>query len=126
MCPRLIPSPLDLSFVVSTPSQAKTELDHLLVKSDYCLVIDGSSLQVYLDHYRQDFFRIAMQLPAVVCCRCSPQQKADMVHFLKQIADKRVAAVGDGGNDVSMIQAADVGKIIVADSHRLRRLVSFN
>jgi phospholipid-translocating ATPase len=53
-----------------------------------------------------------MKLPAVLCCRCSPAQKAQIVEGIKKynVSEKnRVAAIGDGGNDVGMIQAADIG-----------------
>lgn len=42
-------------------------------------------------------------------CRCSPTQKAQVVTLLKKYAKGRICAIGDGGNDVSMIQAAHVG-----------------
>lgn len=56
---------------------------------------------------------LAVQCPSVVVCRCTPTQKADIVQLLKTHTGKRCCAVGDGGNDVSMIQTADVGIGIV-------------
>lgn len=56
---------------------------------------------------------IAVRLPAVVCCRCSPTQKAEVAKLIKQYTGRRICAIGDGGNDVSMIQAAHVGVGIV-------------
>lgn len=44
-----------------------------------------------------------------MCCRCSPTQKAEVVRLIQLHTGRRTAAVGDGGNDVSMIQAADAG-----------------
>ncbi|KAJ2911212.1 putative aminophospholipid-translocase [Coemansia aciculifera] len=91
------------------PHEASDALETLRTLPDCCLVIDGDSLQVTLDFYRDEFVAIAAQLPAVVCCRCSPTQKADIVRLIQRATRKRVLAIGDGGNDVSMIQAADVG-----------------
>lgn len=55
-----------------------------------------------------------MLAPCLCVCRCSPTQKADVVKNLKKFSKgKRIAAVGDGGNDVSMILEADVGVGIV-------------
>lgn len=49
----------------------------------------------------------------MVACRCSPTQKADVARLIRKFTKKRVCCIGDGGNDVSMIQAADVGVGIV-------------
>ncbi|MCO5567128.1 hypothetical protein L7F22_020814 [Adiantum nelumboides] len=43
----------------------------------------------------------------------SPTQKADVARLIRFQTKKRVCCIGDGGNDVSMIQAADVGLGIV-------------
>lgn len=51
--------------------------------------------------------------PAVVCCRCSPQQKAQVVQLIQLHTGKQTAAIGDGGNDVSMIQAASAGIVVI-------------
>jgi phospholipid-translocating ATPase len=53
--------------------------------------------------------RLAMLCDAVVCCRVSPKQKALVVRLVKDGLDTMTLAIGDGANDVSMIQAADVG-----------------
>ncbi|EPS29422.1 hypothetical protein PDE_04371 [Penicillium oxalicum 114-2] len=46
---------------------------------------------------------------AVVCCRVSPLQKALVVKLVKRHLKSLLLAIGDGANDVSMIQAAHVG-----------------
>ena len=46
---------------------------------------------------------------AVVCCRVSPLQKALVVKLVKKNEKALLLAIGDGANDVSMIQAAHVG-----------------
>jgi phospholipid-translocating ATPase len=45
----------------------------------------------------------------VICCRCAPAQKAEITVGLKKILEFGVCAIGDGGNDVRMIQSANVG-----------------
>ncbi|SCU78409.1 LAFA_0A06458g1_1 [Lachancea sp. 'fantastica'] len=92
---------------------ALNQLELLKVNKNSCLLIDGESLGFYLDHYRQEFFDSVVQLPAVIACRCTPQQKADVATFIREVTGKRVCCIGDGGNDVSMIRAADVGIGIV-------------
>lgn len=76
----------------------------------------SSCLQLCLDRFRTEFVMLATQLPAVVACRCSPTQKADVARLIREYTKKTVCCIGDGGNDVSMIQAADVGKSIPASS----------
>ena len=55
------------------------------------------------------FFEIACKAPVVCVCRCSPTQKADITKLVRSITGKRVAGIGDGGNDVGMILEANVG-----------------
>ena len=50
-----------------------------------------------------------MQCEGVICCRVSPLQKALVVKLVKEGVGAMTLAIGDGANDVSMIQAADVG-----------------
>ncbi|OBZ82169.1 putative phospholipid-transporting ATPase IIB [Choanephora cucurbitarum] len=98
---------------LKTAMDAADEIDNLRTKTDNCLVIDGESLQLCLDHFIDEFIEIVTLMPVVVCCRCSPTQKADITRLIKDYTNKRVLCIGDGGNDVSMIQAADVGVGIV-------------
>lgn len=94
---------------VTTRPDARLELNAFTKKQDCALVISGDSLDVCLQYYRTEFMELACGSPAVVCCRCSPTQKAEVVKLIQAHTGKRTAAVGDGGNDVSMIQAADAG-----------------
>ncbi|KAK6491592.1 putative phospholipid-transporting ATPase IIB isoform X2 [Huso huso] len=89
--------------------EAHLELNAFRRKHDCAFVISGDSLEVCLKYYEHEFVELACQCPAVVCCRCSPTQKAQIVKLLQQHTGKRTCAIGDGGNDVSMIQAADCG-----------------
>jgi phospholipid-translocating ATPase len=79
----------------------------------HLFIIDGDTLDLALKNCEKDFFTTAMLAPSVVCCRCSPTQKRIIVKTIKNYTDARTAAVGDGGNDVAMIQEADVGIGIV-------------
>ena len=105
-------------------AQAQDALDVLKNKIDSCLLIDGESLTLMLTYLRQDFVSIAVLLPAVVACRCSPTQKADVANLIRKYTKKRVCCIGDGGNDVSMIQAADVGIGIVGKEGRQASLAA--
>jgi len=98
---------------LKTSDEARDQLEFLQSKPDCCLVIDGESLQLCLDLFKVEFIEITTKLSAVVACRCSPTQKADVARLIRQHTKKRVCCIGDGGNDVSMIQAADVGVGIV-------------
>ncbi|XP_070368931.1 probable phospholipid-transporting ATPase IIB isoform X21 [Equus asinus] len=94
---------------VTSRGEAHLELNAFRRKHDCALVISGDSLEVCLRYYEHELAELACQCPAVVCCRCSPTQKARIVKLLQQRTGKRTCAIGDGGNDVSMIQAADCG-----------------
>jgi len=99
-------------------------LEFLHNKPDACLLIDGESLALMLSCYREVFVRAAVRLPAVIACRCSPNQKADVAQLIRAYTKKRICCIGDGGNDVSMIQAADVGIGIVGKEGRQASLAA--
>ncbi|KAG8567401.1 hypothetical protein GDO81_013607 [Engystomops pustulosus] len=94
---------------VTNRGEAHLELNAFRRKHDCALVISGDSLEVCLKYYEYEFMELACQCPAVVCCRCAPTQKAQIVRLLQERTGKLTCAVGDGGNDVSMIQEADCG-----------------
>ncbi|XP_037813864.1 probable phospholipid-transporting ATPase IIB isoform X2 [Lucilia sericata] len=94
---------------VKTRTDAHLELNQFRRKQGHALVISGESLEVCLQYYRLEFLELATACPAVVCCRCSPTQKAQVVQLIQKHTGKRTCAIGDGGNDVSMIQQADAG-----------------
>ncbi|XP_068247329.1 LOW QUALITY PROTEIN: phospholipid-transporting ATPase IF-like [Palaemon carinicauda] len=76
----------------------------------YGLVVDGASLQILLEHLQEKFYEVCSRCTAVVCCRMSPKQKAETVRLVKKSSENPVcAAIGDGANDVSMIQEAHIG-----------------
>ncbi|CAO1629409.1 unnamed protein product [Parajaminaea phylloscopi] len=77
----------------------------------YALVIDGNALGHALsEEFSKDLLlNISTQCNAVICCRVSPLQKALIVKLIKDGLGVMTLAIGDGANDVSMIQAAHVG-----------------
>lgn len=62
--------------------------------------------------------QVCQKARAVVCCRVSPNQKAQVVSMVKTNLSVVTLAIGDGANDVPMIQAADVGVGIVGEEGR--------
>lgn len=80
--------------------------DNLLL----AFVIDGETLKHALTYScREDLVDILVSCKAVICCRLSPLQKADLVTLIRQEVKAITLAIGDGANDVGMIQAAHVG-----------------
>ncbi|KAJ2916976.1 hypothetical protein MD484_g3448, partial [Candolleomyces efflorescens] len=77
----------------------------------FVLVIDGPALGVALgdERHKSILLQLAMLCEGVICCRVSPLQKALIVRLVKDGLGTMTLAIGDGANDVSMIQAADVG-----------------
>lgn len=101
---------IDCKFFFFFRTDAHLELNQFRRKQDCALVVSGESLEVCLQYYQHEFMELATASPAVVCCRCSPTQKAQVVSLIQKHTGKRTCAVGDGGNDVSMIQQSDAGK----------------
>ncbi|GAA5824901.1 hypothetical protein JCM11251_005386 [Rhodosporidiobolus azoricus] len=81
------------------------------VKSDgFAVVIDGETLRYALeDSLKPMFLELTTQCNAVVCCRVSPSQKALTVKLVKDGKGAMTLAIGDGANDVAMIQEAHIG-----------------
>ncbi len=76
------------------------------------LVVDGKSLVYILDkraNLQKPFLELASHCSSVLCCRATPLQKAYIVRIVKEELGQHTLAIGDGANDVSMIQTADVG-----------------
>jgi len=74
-------------------------------------VIEARSLKFALedDTLKGDFIRLCLKCQAVICCRVTPRQKADVVEAVTKQTNAVTLAIGDGGNDVAMIQKAHVG-----------------
>uniref|UniRef100_A0A3Q2G358 Phospholipid-transporting ATPase n=1 Tax=Cyprinodon variegatus TaxID=28743 RepID=A0A3Q2G358_CYPVA len=79
-------------------------------ENDFALIIDGKTLKYALTFgVRQYFLDLALSCKAVICCRVSPLQKSEVVEMVKKQVKVITLAIGDGANDVGMIQTAHVG-----------------
>ncbi|XP_069905278.1 phospholipid-transporting ATPase IB isoform X1 [Oryctolagus cuniculus] len=87
------------------------DLKHLLGKeNEVALIIDGETLKYALSfEIKRNFLNLALSCKTVLCCRLSPLQKAEIVDVVKKNVRAVTLAVGDGANDVGMIQTAHVG-----------------
>ena len=73
------------------------------------LVIEGGALSVLLQpKYNKKLLSICKLCSSVICCRMSPLQKAEVTKLVKA-SGQVTLAIGDGANDVGMIQSAHVG-----------------
>ncbi|KAF7180461.1 hypothetical protein CNMCM7691_009630 [Aspergillus felis] len=76
------------------------------------VVVDGQTLSIIEsdETLRSQFFKLAILVDSVICCRASPKQKAFLVKSIRlQVKDSVTLAIGDGANDIAMIQEAHVG-----------------
>lgn len=75
------------------------------------LVIDGPTLEFALrSQLRETLYKVTKRCPTVICCRVSPKQKAEIVECVREFEPESITlAIGDGANDVGMIQAAHIG-----------------
>uniref|UniRef100_A0A671PUQ2 Phospholipid-transporting ATPase n=1 Tax=Sinocyclocheilus anshuiensis TaxID=1608454 RepID=A0A671PUQ2_9TELE len=58
---------------------------------------------------QEDFVDMACECSAVICCRVTPKQKANVVSLVKRCKKAVTLSIGDGANDVNMIKTADIG-----------------
>jgi magnesium-transporting ATPase (P-type) len=87
--------------------------DGINTSIDRALVIEGSALAHFLGNplLEELLFAVASSCESVIACRVSPKQKALLVKLVKQFVTPSpvTLAIGDGANDVGMIQEAQVG-----------------
>ncbi|XP_014253850.1 probable phospholipid-transporting ATPase IA isoform X3 [Cimex lectularius] len=85
-------------------------LNTLDTAGQFALIIDGLSLKyALLPELRGDFLKMCLACRSVICCRVSPMQKAEVVGLITSNTKGVTLAIGDGANDVAMIQKAHVG-----------------
>ena len=78
----------------------------------YGILVDEKALLTINEdeEIQKIFLDIAKDAVAVICCRVSPLQKSQVVKLMKNYnPNSKTLAIGDGGNDVSMIMEAHIG-----------------
>ncbi|KNE67646.1 phospholipid-translocating P-type ATPase, flippase, partial [Allomyces macrogynus ATCC 38327] len=73
------------------------------------LVVTGDALAMALETCPRELLAIATACMSVICARVSPIQKAQVVRLVKTELGVTTLSIGDGANDVSMIQEAHIG-----------------
>ncbi|MCJ1381255.1 hypothetical protein MMC17_004364 [Xylographa soralifera] len=76
------------------------------------VVVDGQTLSMIEadETLYASFVELAVSVDSVVCCRASPSQKASLVRSIRRHVNGAITlAIGDGSNDIAMIQEAHVG-----------------
>lgn len=93
--------------------------DHTPPEPTHAVVVDGDTLKLMLDdELKQKFLLLCKQCKSVLCCRVSPAQKAAVVNMVRHGLNIMALSIGDGANDVAMIQEADVGVGIAGEEGR--------
>ncbi|XP_042020590.1 putative phospholipid-transporting ATPase 9 [Salvia splendens] len=95
--------------VLQQITEGKSQVDNSGSEA-FALIIDGKSLAYALDDgVKNLFLDLAISCASVICCRSSPKQKALVTRLVKDGIHKTTLAIGDGANDVGMLQEADIG-----------------
>lgn len=77
--------------------------------SNSVVVISGDALAICLHEFSDAFLKLSQKCKSVLCCRVTPMQKAKVTLLVKEKLNRITLSIGDGANDVSMIQTAHIG-----------------
>jgi len=80
--------------------------------AEFGLVLDGKSVYHAMMNMdcRQLIFDLGMKSKSCVCCRLSPAQKLQLVELVRSVSPNTITlSIGDGANDVPMIEGAHLG-----------------
>eukprot|EP00741_Cyanophora_paradoxa_P014287 tig00020780_g13779.t1 len=116
-CSLIDRSLLVLKLNAASKEEARKQLERALVQtqalpagSSTAVVIDGATLAHCLEEdLKRPLLSLAQGAAAVICCRVTPLQKALVVRLVRRAVDAITLAIGDGANDVAMIQEAHIG-----------------
>lgn len=96
------------SLIAANPMHSRGKTYGSAGLTPYTLIVRGATLDVALTTLREKFGAVCLSADSVICCRVTPKQKGLLVKLVKD-AGHLTLAIGDGGNDVAMIQEAAVG-----------------
>lgn len=81
------------------------------------VIVEGRQItnmvQEKSEYFIEIYRKILLKARSVIFCRSSPKEKAEIVRFIKENMQTIVLAIGDGGNDVGMIEEANIGVGII-------------
>lgn len=111
-----------IAYRASVPSQEKllpfevladddsylSGVDPFSLPTEYALIIDGRSITFALNSFPHVLLRLCKLCSCAILCRATPAQKARLVQLVQDEEKIVGLAIGDGANDVPMVQAARV------------------
>ena len=109
-------APISNVITMDSPLHRDRSLRKVLTQgmsNGFALVITGEALAHVLGHTNREkqLVRLSEAAKSVIACRVSPAQKAKVVAMVSRRVFPRpmTLAIGDGANDVNMLQRAEVG-----------------
>ena len=90
-------------------SQLERYRDRFDEMRDPVLILTAKATELVLTELEDLFMEIALKCKSVIFSRVSPFQKASIVAMVKKHPGTMTLAIGDGANDVGMLQEAHVG-----------------
>lgn len=98
--------------IESTLLKLKAAKDEIEGFQDSGLVLDGRTVKFALgnDEAKALIYQLGIASRSCVCCRLSPMQKRQLVELVQEKSPGTITlAIGDGANDVPMIEGAHIG-----------------
>lgn len=93
------------AFNLFSKTKTSPETIWLNPKNEFGVLIEGDSLiHAMKENNTELFLKVLEKCSSVIVCRATPSQKAEVVNLIKDNFQSITLAIGDGGNDVSMIQ----------------------
>ncbi len=75
---------------------------------NFGLIIEGNAITEFVSPEMSELsWKLVNKCRSIICCRCNPLQKSEVVKFVKQNTSEITLSIGDGGNDVNMIKVRE-------------------